>query len=492
MDTRAVSDLERNNKTAMYCHLFEALIIAGTYIGELLLGNRGFLYALIVVVLAMIPVIAEFAFWSKNHEHTMIKHLVAQGFAVMYTFILFTTTNCMTFLFVIPMVLVISTYNDTAYSLKINIGIILENLIVVIGGALTGKFGFRDMGSGLLQIMVMVLVGIYSYLAAHTSETNNRQKLAEIKAAQSETENVLDNVSRNAGIMQAGINEIHGKVEHLQEASRLTKDAMSEVTAGATDTAEAVQRQMEQTERIGERVQMVGDAAAEIAVRMQQTLKVLDAGKSDVKTLVNEVEDSVSDSVEAADKLETLNQYITEMNTIVELISGITSQTSLLALNASIEAARAGEAGKGFAVVATEISALATQTKEATAHITELINNVAGAISEVVTVIRNMIDGINAEKESTGNTATSFETIEEHTYAIRDNVQQLTESVEQLKSANQEIANSIQTISAVSEEVSAHANETLEAEEENMQNLMTIAGRSQELIALTQNGTEES
>lgn len=76
-----------------------------------------------------------------------------------------------------------------------------------------------------------------------------------------------------------------------------------------------------------------------------------------------------------------------EMNSIVELISGITSQTSLLSLNASIEAARAGEAGKGFAVVATEISGMATQTQDATEQITALINNVSGAISEVVEVI---------------------------------------------------------------------------------------------------------
>ena len=95
---------------------------------------------------------------------------------------------------------------------------------------------------------------------------------------------------------------------------------------------------------------------------MEQTLSVLAQGKQDVEELVREVETSVQDSAEAAEKLETLNQYITEMNTIVELINGITTKTSLLALNASIEAARAGEAGKGFAVVATEISGLATQS----------------------------------------------------------------------------------------------------------------------------------
>lgn len=491
MNIRTVSDMERNNKMAMYCHLFEALIITITFIGELLIGNRTILYALTVAVLAMAPVIVELYFWSRDHEHVMIKHLVALGFAVMYTFILFTTTNCMTFLYVIPMVLVISVYNDTAYALKIDIGIVLENLIVVIGGMLTGGFGFRDMGSGLLQLMVVVLVGVYSFLAAKTSEANSMQKLANIEEAQSRTENVLGDVSRNARIMREGINEIHEKVERLQEASGSTRDAMSEVTSGATETAEAVQRQMEQTEQISGRVEQVNDAVLEIAERMKNTLSVLDAGKQDVDTLVREVETSVQDSVDAAEKLETLNQYIAEMNTIVELISGITSQTSLLALNASIEAARAGEAGRGFAVVATEISALATQTKDATAHITDLIGNVSGSITEVVTVIRNMIGGINEEKESTGNTAESFGKIEEHTYAIRDNVAQLTDSVEQLKDANKQIADSIQTISAVSEEVSAHANETLEAEKENMQNLLAIAGRSQELIALTQEDAEK-
>ncbi len=115
-------------------------------------------------------------------------------------------------------------------------------------------------------------------------------------------------------------------------------------------------------------------------------------------------------------KLENLNQYMDEMNSIVELIGGITNQTSLLALNASIEAARAGEAGRGFSVVATEISGMATRTEEATVHITELISNVSNAIMEVVGVVSNMIDGINEKEDSVNQTAEeSFES--SRTYA---------------------------------------------------------------------------
>ncbi len=485
MNERVITDMERNNRTAMYCHLFEALIIVGTYVVEMLRGNRTALYTGVLVLLAAAPVIGELFFWSRDRKSAMIKHLAAQGFAVMYIFILFTTTNNMTFLYAIPMILVISVYSDRAYTAKISIGIILGNLTVVAAGAVTGGFGFRDMESGLLQMMVVVLVGLYSFFTTMTSEENNRQKLKLANDAHDETERILKNVSMTSQVMQVGVDEIHSRVEQLQESSLATKDAMREVTAGATDTAQAAQEQLQQTGMIGQKVEMVGNAAAEITERMQQTLQVLGAGIRDMDALVKEVDGSVKNSVDAAGKLETLDKYITEMNSIVELIGGITAQTSLLALNASIEAARAGEAGRGFAVVATEISALATQTKDATEHITRLIANVSTSIGQVVAVIRNMIQGINEQKESTGNTAVSFRTIEENTYAIRDNVEQLTGSVEELKVANQEIMDSVQMISAVSQEVSAHASETLEAEEENMRNLKVIAEQSQELIALT-------
>lgn len=82
------------------------------------------------------------------------------------------------------------------------------------------------------------------------------------------------------------------------------------------------------------------------------------------------------------------------MNSIVEIISNIASQTSLLALNASIEAARAGEAGRGFSVVASEISTMANQTTDATQEITDLIGNVSSAVTSVVEVVKDMIAAI--------------------------------------------------------------------------------------------------
>ena len=109
--------------------------------------------------------------------------------------------------------------------------------------------------------------------------------------------------------------------------------------------------------------------------------------------------EAVDTSVATADIMVRLGSASSEIEHIVDMISGIAGQTNLLALNATIEAARAGESGKGFAVVATEVKELANQTSSATSEIGSRVADIRGAsdqATEALEAIRRVIDNISS------------------------------------------------------------------------------------------------
>ena len=103
----------------------------------------------------------------------------------------------------------------------------------------------------------------------------------------------------------------------------------------------------------------------------------------------------------------------------------------------------------------------------------------------MVTVISEMITGINNEKQGVLSAAESFQTIQTNTLNVRSNMASLEKAVCELKEANQTIVDSVQTISAISEEVSAHADETMKAEEDNAILIKDISEIMGKLVDLT-------
>lgn len=464
-----LSEKARSNKLGMMAHAFTVCIILISYFLEVFKGNRTIGYVLFVTVVGLCTPIAEMITYNRDKEADMIKHFISLGFGAFYTFIILTTQNTHAYVYVIPMLIIITIYNDYRYSLLINLSALFVNGVQVVVLITKGIYNLKtDSVSIEIQLTVMVIICIYSALASRMLEFNNLYKLKQIQIQNQKTQDMFDSTMKISNEMVSDIETVSKHIAELDNAIETTKDAMVQVSSGSNDTAVAVQKQLEMTENIQNKINDVTTGTQEITLSVNQTKDAIEVGNENIDYLVKRVNESVDSGKHVTDEIASLNQDMEKMNSVVDIINNITSQTSLLALNASIEAARAGEAGKGFSVVASEISKMANETQDATIKITAMIQDVTGALNRVINVTGQMIDLIKGQNAATEKTAASFKTISDNTDNIFDNSQSLSDYVEELSSANREIVDSISTISAISEEVAAHSGDTLSISENNI------------------------
>lgn len=484
-------ELAKANEVAMNCHCLVCSIMSVAYFVEFLKGDRTLLYVLVTIVLAMAPVAGEFISYKKMHDTKMIKHFVGIGYAILYTFVMFTTNNHFTFVYVIPMLIAITVYNDFKYSLPIEVGMVIVNVVQLVMFFQKGIYTKADIASVEIQFFVIVLIcGIQLYVSI-VAEKLNQKKLAELKAEHEKTEELLMRIMDTSDKMTQQITVSVQKTASLGESMQAMKESMEEVNSGSNDTAEAVQSQLNQTEEIQAMVEQVEKGTENIIDSMNQNKEAIAQGNANVGILVKQAEETVESGKKVTEELSQLDTYMSQMNSILDIINSITSQTSLLALNASIEAARAGDAGRGFAVVASEISQMAQQTKDSTVQISQLIENVSNAIQMVVEVSGSMISMIESQNETTEKTAESFTVIEKNSDNVYGHSNELAAYVTKLADANKKIIDSISTISAISEEVAAHASDTLSATESNNVIVEELAALSGQLETLAQELKEQ-
>ena len=106
---------------------------------------------------------------------------------------------------------------------------------------------------------------------------------------------------------------------------------------------------------------------------------------------MNEIRAQIQDT---SKRIKRLGESSLEIGEIVELISDITEQTNVLALNAAIQAASAGEAGRGFTVVAEEVQRLAERSGEATKQIEAIVKTIQADTQDAVAAMEKSTVGV--------------------------------------------------------------------------------------------------
>ncbi|WP_070886087.1 methyl-accepting chemotaxis protein [Pseudomonas argentinensis] len=243
----------------------------------------------------------------------------------------------------------------------------------------------------------------------------------------------LNRERRQQQLLQQRLDEISHSSQELEQSSVL-------VTRNAENQSDAASTAAAAVEQLNASIVQV----AALAEQSRQSSLVASEQLSDGIARLGEL---VQQVVEMSRQAETTNELILLLNTNSQIINqmsgtirGIADQTNLLALNAAIEAARAGDRGRGFMVVADEVRRLALHSQESAAEISRNIVSVQQHIQGATVKVAGLSELAQRSAQSSKAVCSLLDQVQQCTWQLTEQVEQVAVSTEQQGKAVTEIA----------------------------------------------------
>jgi len=265
---------------------------------------------------------------------------------------------------------------------------------------------------------------------------------------------IADSINYTTDELRKLVSRVISATEQVNKATGDAGTVTKGLLAATQKQASEIRDAGSAVELMTKSIQEVDSSAAQSAEVAHHTQEVTAQGAQAVRNAVvgmNSIREQIQ---ETSKRIKRLGESSQEIGEIVDLISDITEQTNVLALNAAIQAASAGEAGRGFAVVAEEVQRLAERSGEATKQIGLLVKTIQGDTQDAVTAMEKSTQGVVQGAQLADDAGQSLQQIEQATRELNDLVNSISVSTQVQTDMAQEVATVMADILKITEQTS--------------------------------------
>ena len=301
-----------------------------------------------------------------------------------------------------------------------------DNLVRAYESEITGQdlssFAAAFFGSLALVMLVLMVKAFNDEGLRRSDEADHQRRMAEaakdatqgailrlmnemgdladgdltIRATVSEdiTGAIADSVNYTVEELAVLVRRINDAAERVTRASNAAQSTSNDLLAATKVQSAEIQNANSVVLEMANSMKTVSSSALESARVARASLEAAQKGAAAVSNSISGMNEIRTQIQETSKRIKRLGESSQEIGEIVELISDITEQTNVLALNAAIQAASAGEAGRGFSVVAEEVQRLAERSGEATKQIAAIVKTIQTDTHDAVAAMEYSTQGV--------------------------------------------------------------------------------------------------